>query len=63
MKKAKQEEKAEEKAPTADAMKEEKFAAVETEKDEKALTASGNMITAVRKQRGIQGGLSLNMEM
>ena len=63
MKKAKQEEKAEEKALAADPMKEEKVAVVEAEKDEKALTASGNMITAVRKQRGIQGGLSLNMEM
>ena len=44
-------------------MKEEKVVAVEAEKDEKALTASGDMITAVRKHRGIQGDLSLNMEM
>ena len=65
--------KKEEKVPTAEAKKEKKkpataeanketVAVVDAKKDEKALAASGNMISTVSKQRGIQGGLSLNIE-
>ena len=47
-------------------MEKEKALGVEAKKEdmkkEKAPTASGNMITTMSKQRGIQGGLSLNME-
>ena len=61
-----------EKATIAVAKKEQKVAAAEAnkettavaeaKKDEKAPAASGNMISTVPKQRGIKGGLSLNME-
>ena len=48
--------------PTVAEANKETIVVVEAKKDEKAPAASSNMISTVPKQRGIQGGLSLNME-